>query len=40
MEIILLAFFVLLSIASAAGLTADSRDSADRKPSVDGRRDS
>ncbi|WP_269748310.1 hypothetical protein [Actinoplanes awajinensis] len=40
MEIILLAFFVLLLIASAVGLTADSRDSADWKPGVDGRRDS
>lgn len=39
MEILLfLFFFVLLALASAAGLTADSRDSADWKPSDDGRR--
>ncbi|MGC5334428.1 hypothetical protein [Micromonospora sp. DT62] len=41
MEIFLflfLFFFVLLALASAAGLTADSRDSADWKPSDDGRR--
>jgi hypothetical protein len=31
-------FFVLLAVAGAAGLTADSRDSADWKPSVDGMR--
>lgn len=33
-----LLFFVLLAIASAAGLTADSRDYADWKPTVAGRR--
>ncbi|MFB9339639.1 hypothetical protein [Actinoplanes octamycinicus] len=38
MEIAALVFFVLLLIASLAGLTVDSRDSADWKPSVDGRR--
>ncbi|MEH1099253.1 hypothetical protein [Micromonospora sp. CPCC 205561] len=39
MEILLfLFFFVLLAVASVAGLTADSRDSADWKPSDDGRR--
>ncbi|TWG25119.1 hypothetical protein [Actinoplanes teichomyceticus] len=38
MEIAVLVFFVLLLIASMAGLTRDSRDSADWKPSVDGRR--
>ena len=38
MELVLLAFVVLLAVASAAGLTADSRDSADWAPSVDGAR--
>ncbi|MEU4382235.1 hypothetical protein [Micromonospora echinofusca] len=39
MEILLFLFFlVLLALASAVGLTADSRDSADWKPSDDGRR--
>jgi len=39
MEILLfLLFIVILAAASAAGLTADSRDSADWKPSDDGRR--
>lgn len=33
-----LLFFVLLAIASAAGLTADSRDYADWKPTDEGRR--
>jgi hypothetical protein len=33
-----LAFVVLLSVASALGWTADSRDSADWKPSHEGRR--
>ncbi len=36
--LILLAFFLLLALASALGWTADSRDSADWKPSNDGRR--
>jgi hypothetical protein len=31
-----LLFFVLVALASAFGLTADSRDSADWKPTVDG----
>ena len=30
------AFFVLLAVFAAAGLTADSRDSADWKPTDDG----
>ncbi|MEU4551613.1 hypothetical protein [Micromonospora violae] len=34
----LLLFLVLLAAASAAGLTVDSHDSADWKPSDDGRR--
>ncbi|MET7864082.1 hypothetical protein [Micromonospora taraxaci] len=39
MEILLLLLFlVLLAAASAAGLTTDSHDSADWKPSDDGRR--
>jgi hypothetical protein len=38
MEIAVLLFFVLLAVASAAGLTADSRDSADWKPTLDGSR--
>lgn len=38
MEIVLIAFFVLVSIASVLGWTADTRDSADWKPTVDGRR--
>ncbi|WP_189048790.1 hypothetical protein [Micromonospora sonchi] len=33
-----LLFFLLIALASAAGLTADSRDSADWKPSEAGRR--
>lgn len=36
MEIAALLFFVLLMIASAAGLTADTRDGADWKPTHDG----
>ncbi|MDM4721283.1 hypothetical protein QTQ03_17345 [Micromonospora sp. WMMA1363] len=39
MEFLLfLLFFILLAAASAAGLTADSRDSADWKPTNGGRR--
>jgi hypothetical protein len=38
MELAVLVFFVLLAIAAAAGLTADSRDSADWKPTTDGTR--
>lgn len=34
----ILLFLVLLATASAAGLTVDSHDSADWKPSDDGRR--
>ena len=36
MEIGLLLFFALIVLASALGLTADSRDSADWKPTTDG----
>ncbi|WP_255521516.1 hypothetical protein [Actinoplanes aureus] len=36
MEIAAVVFFVLLLIASLAGLTTDSRDSADWKPTHDG----
>ncbi|MFC7527308.1 hypothetical protein [Actinoplanes sp. GCM10030250] len=38
MGITLVVFFVLLFLASVAGLTSDSRDSADWKPTQDGRR--
>jgi hypothetical protein len=38
MELFVLLFFVLLALASALGWTADSRDSADWAPTVDGRR--
>jgi len=38
MLIVGLLFFVLIALASAFGLTADSRDSADWKPTVDGTR--
>jgi hypothetical protein len=38
MEIAFVTFFVLIAIAAALGLTADSRDSADWKPTVDGMR--
>jgi hypothetical protein len=38
MEIATLIFFVLIALAAAFGLTADSRDSADWKPTVDGTR--
>jgi len=39
MTVLLLLFLLLLLVlASAAGLTADSRDSADWKPTDDGRR--
>ena len=38
MEIAVVVFCVLLLIASAAGLTSDTRDSADWKPTHDGRR--
>jgi hypothetical protein len=36
MAIAMAIFFVLLTLASIAGLTADSRDSADWKPTNDG----
>jgi hypothetical protein len=38
MELAGLAFFVLLGLAAALGLTTDSRDSADWKQTVDGAR--
>ncbi len=38
MEIVLLVFFVLILVASITGHTADSRDSADWKPTENGRR--
>ncbi|HEX8344925.1 MAG TPA: hypothetical protein VF657_09300 [Actinoplanes sp.] len=39
MELVyLMLFFLLIAAASAAGLTADSRDGADWAPTVDGRR--
>ncbi|WP_432908511.1 hypothetical protein ACQP1S_29860 [Micromonospora matsumotoense] len=39
MEFLLLLFFLLaLAVASAFGLTADTRDSADWKPTEEGRR--
>jgi hypothetical protein len=38
MELALLLFFVLIAVASVAGLTVDSRDGADWKPTVDGNR--
>jgi hypothetical protein len=38
MGIVILLFFVALAIASGVGLTADSRDSADWKPTFDGMR--
>ena len=36
MELAVLIFFVLIALAAAAGLTVDSRDSADWKPTTDG----
>ena len=36
--LVVLLFFVLLAIAAATGLTVDSRDSADWKPTDDGER--
>lgn len=36
MGIAILLFFVILAIASGAGLTLDSRDSGDWKPTADG----
>jgi hypothetical protein len=38
MGIAILLFFVAIAIASGAGLTFDSRDSGDWKPTVDGMR--
>jgi hypothetical protein len=36
MELAIVLFFVLAAVASIAGLTVDSRDGADWKPTVDG----
>ncbi|WP_306216181.1 hypothetical protein [Actinoplanes sp. RD1] len=36
MELVLLVFFVLVAVLGATGLVADSRDSADWKPTADG----
>jgi hypothetical protein len=38
MELVLLALFVLLGVASALGLVTDSRDGADWRPTDEGRR--
>ncbi|MEU7901470.1 hypothetical protein [Actinoplanes sp. NPDC049118] len=38
MGIAVLLFFIAIAVASGLGLTADSRDSADWKPTVDGMR--
>ncbi len=38
MELAILAFFVLIALASIAGLTTDSRDGADWAPTAGGRR--
>jgi hypothetical protein len=38
MALVLLLFIVLLAVATAAGLTTDSRDGADWAPTVDGAR--
>jgi hypothetical protein len=38
MALFLLLFFLMLALASAFGWTADSRDSADWAPTLDGRR--
>jgi hypothetical protein len=38
MAIVFLLFFVVLAIASVVGLTADTHDSADWKPTFDGNR--
>jgi hypothetical protein len=37
-ELVLLLFFIAVTVAAAFGWTADSRDSADWQPSEDGRR--
>jgi hypothetical protein len=39
MTLFVLLFFVVLALASVFGWTADSRDGADWKPTVDGRRE-
>jgi hypothetical protein len=39
MELLLLLFFVVIAIAGASGLVADSRDFADWRPTNDGFRD-
>ena len=38
MELIVIAFFVAILLASIAGFTSDSRDGADWRPSWDGTR--
>lgn len=38
MELVLLLFFIAITVAAAFGWTADSRDSADWKPTDNGRR--
>ncbi|MFI5937695.1 hypothetical protein [Actinoplanes sp. NPDC051494] len=38
MGLVILLFFLLIAAASAAGLTVDSHDSADWKPTVNGAR--
>lgn len=38
MELVLLLFFIVITVAAVLGWTADSRDSADWQPSEDGRR--
>jgi hypothetical protein len=38
MELVLLLFFIVITVAAAFGWTADSRDSADWKPTESGRR--
>ena len=40
MELLLLLFFVVIAIAGASGLVADSRDFADWRPTKEGFRDS
>ena len=39
MELLLLLFFIVIAIAGASGLVADSRDFADWRPTNDGFRD-
>lgn len=39
MELFMLLFLIVIAVASTAGFTTDSHDSADWKPSVQGARD-